>query len=263
MAIPTSGARSGPPPTPPVPPASGDRHEARDGGPSRRQARAVATRERIIEAAAADFSEVGYHGSSLARILERGHGVTKGALYFHFSSKEAMALAVVTEMEAAWRDLVTASAVRDADRDPLRRAVLLALGVQDLLAASPVVRAGERLALEGAAGPAWLTWPTRFWQETFTALFAEAQQRGDVRAEVDTAAMGGFVCDISHGAFASSLALTGLEDLATRVSTNWEVMFGYMACEAWLEGWRSDGGMASAMASHLPARASTDVAGRG
>lgn len=219
-------------------------------GPSQppRQARALATRVRILEAAAADFAAVGYHGSSLSRILERSRGVTKGALYFHFSSKEAMARAVVAEMGHAYRRVVDEEATENASVDALRRSALLACAVLDLLSrSSSIVRAGERLALEGAAGAEWLTWPTRFRQEAFTALFVEAHEAGNVRPEVDPTAMGRFVCDISHGAFAASLAMTGLADLSDRVCHNWDLMFAFMATEAWLTGWRDEGGMAATM----------------
>jgi AcrR family transcriptional regulator len=223
------------------------------GSPARpaRQARAVATRERILEAAAADFAAVGYHGSSLSRILERDPSVTKGALYFHFASKEAMALAVVEATSELYRDVVARAAVDDADLDPLRRAARLASGVQDLLHASTVGRAGVRLAGEGAVGPTWSSWPTRFWEATFAALFAEAHARGDIRGEVDPAAMGRFVTDISHGAFTTSMVTTGLADLAGRVTHNWDVMFGFMADPRWLAEWRSEGGMAAVMRRHL------------
>ncbi|MGN5376815.1 TetR family transcriptional regulator [Streptomyces lasalocidi] len=59
-----------------------------------RQERAVRTRRAVIEAAAAVFAERGYAAATIAEILERA-GVTKGALYFHFDSKEALARGVI------------------------------------------------------------------------------------------------------------------------------------------------------------------------
>lgn len=229
--------------------------------PPLRQARAVATRERILEAAAADFAAVGYHGSSLSRILERDAGVTKGALYFHFASKEAMALAVVEGMSETYRELVETASCADAHLDPLRRAARLTAGVQDLLCRSAVTRAGVRLTGEGAVGPTWSSWPTRFWEATFAGLFAEARDRGDVREGVDPVAMSRFVLDLSHGAFTTSMVTTGLVDLSSRVAHNWEVVFGYMAAPDWLAGWRDEGGMAAVMRRHLPAGGDDDGGG--
>jgi AcrR family transcriptional regulator len=60
------------------------------------QERAIRTRMAILEAAGAVFDEYGYTSTTLTMVLERAR-VTKGALYFHFQSKEALAQAVLDE----------------------------------------------------------------------------------------------------------------------------------------------------------------------
>jgi AcrR family transcriptional regulator len=55
-----------------------------------RQDRARATRECILRAAAQEFERAGFVAASLRAMLARV-GVTKGAFYFHFESKEAVA----------------------------------------------------------------------------------------------------------------------------------------------------------------------------
>ena len=60
------------------------------------QARAEATRRRIIDAAIALFSEEGYGDTGLAAIMDRAD-VSKGAFYYHFESKEALASAIIGE----------------------------------------------------------------------------------------------------------------------------------------------------------------------
>src|SRR5689334_12795925 len=65
-----------------------------------RQDRAERTRTAILDAAAAVFDERGFSGASLSDILTKA-GVTKGALYFHFSSKEELARAVIEEQFSA------------------------------------------------------------------------------------------------------------------------------------------------------------------
>lgn len=64
-----------------------------------RQERAVRTRRAILEAAASVFDERGYEAATIADILTRA-GVTKGALYFHFSSKQDLARGVLDEQFA-------------------------------------------------------------------------------------------------------------------------------------------------------------------
>lgn len=61
-----------------------------------RQERAIRTRQVILEAAGAVFDEHGYAATTISMVLERA-AVTKGALYFHFPSKESLAQAVLDE----------------------------------------------------------------------------------------------------------------------------------------------------------------------
>ena len=56
-------------------------------------------RDRLIEAATAEFAAGGYSGSTLDAIAERA-GVTKGGLYFHFAGKEELFFAVLDH----WRE---------------------------------------------------------------------------------------------------------------------------------------------------------------
>src|SRR3954454_5458288 len=140
----------------------------RGDGP--RQARPLAPRGAILAAAAEEFAAASYHEASLSRILERSK-VTKGALYFHFVSKESIALAVVDEMEVVCREIVDRAAARGLD--PLRTAAQVAREVQDAVAGT-TLRAGQRLCSEGFAGPHRPGWPFRFWEEVFLDLFARA-----------------------------------------------------------------------------------------
>jgi len=69
-------------------------------GKSRREEYSAATRQALIESATALFAERGYARTSLDEIAS-GARVTKGALYGHFSSKQALFRAVLQELEAA------------------------------------------------------------------------------------------------------------------------------------------------------------------
>ena len=63
------------------------------------QARAEATRRRILESAVDLFDELGYGETGLADVLQRA-GVSKGAFYYHFDSKEAVARAIIEDYRA-------------------------------------------------------------------------------------------------------------------------------------------------------------------
>lgn len=71
------------------------------------------TRERLLGAAFLEIYHSGYQGADLGKILLRAE-VTKGALYHHFDSKEALGYAVVDE--------VIAKVTRDKWLDPLAQA---------------------------------------------------------------------------------------------------------------------------------------------
>lgn len=60
------------------------------------QERAVRTRARVLDAAAEEFATRGYMGTTLLGVVQRT-GMTKGALYGHFSSKEDLATALIEE----------------------------------------------------------------------------------------------------------------------------------------------------------------------
>lgn len=60
------------------------------------QARAQATRRRILDSAVELFAESGYGETGLADILGRA-AVSKGAFYYHFDSKEAVAVGIIEE----------------------------------------------------------------------------------------------------------------------------------------------------------------------
>lgn len=65
------------------------------------QQRGEETRARLLDAAAAGFAEQGYDGTSVAEICDRA-GVSKGAFYHHFASKQDLFL----ELLGRWLDVL-------------------------------------------------------------------------------------------------------------------------------------------------------------
>lgn len=71
------------------------------------QARAVATKRDILDAAVELFGEHGYGGTTLNQIIRRAR-VTQGAFYYHFSSKDEVAFAIIDEIAEGTAALRTA-----------------------------------------------------------------------------------------------------------------------------------------------------------
>jgi AcrR family transcriptional regulator len=85
------------------------------GGPSRRQQHSDSTRRALVDVAEDLFAAQGYAATSLDQVVA-GARVTKGAVYHHFSGKQALFGAVFERVEGA-----AGEAVRSAlttERDP-------------------------------------------------------------------------------------------------------------------------------------------------
>ena len=63
------------------------------------QVRAQITRQRIVDAAVDVFDEIGFGSVDLNDIVDRAD-VTKGAFYYHFATKEAVAAAIIEAAES-------------------------------------------------------------------------------------------------------------------------------------------------------------------
>ncbi|WP_055589478.1 TetR/AcrR family transcriptional regulator [Streptacidiphilus griseoplanus] len=103
------------------------------------------TRERVLDAAAEEFAAQGYAATALHAVAVRA-GVTKGALYAHFSSKEELARAVVRE---GGRLPPVAGGAGPVD-DPVAELRSLVLHLTSTLQGDARTRAAYRLVAEGA-----------------------------------------------------------------------------------------------------------------
>lgn len=110
-----------------------------------KQERALRTRRALIEHAAGVFALKGFAATNLADISSSA-GMTKGALYFHFASKEALAQEVCAE--ARRRLAGAASTAHARSRSDLQTLVDLTHALAVRLRADAVIRAGVRLSSE-------------------------------------------------------------------------------------------------------------------
>jgi TetR/AcrR family transcriptional regulator, transcriptional repressor for nem operon len=73
--------------------------------------RADTTRQQLLHAAAHQFAQRAYHDVGLDDVLAEAE-LTKGAMYFHFRSKHALALAVIEDQAVQAREVVAALVAR-------------------------------------------------------------------------------------------------------------------------------------------------------
>ncbi|WP_324786254.1 ScbR family autoregulator-binding transcription factor [Streptomyces sp. H51] len=182
-----------------------------------RQERAEVTRAAILEGAARVFDAEGFHGTTLGDIVKES-GVTKGALYFHFSSKEELAQHLIDEQFSALAPM------ENLDNPGLQSAIDILHHMARLLVENVRVRAGIRLVTDQSSKTSIVSEPYTKWIEIFRKCLAEAQQRGDVKADVDCERVAAMIVGSWTGIQLSSQVLCGRKDLSERTTLMWEVL---------------------------------------
>jgi AcrR family transcriptional regulator len=181
-----------------------------------RQERAERTRNAILDAAAAVFDEFGFNGASLSDILAKA-GVTKGALYFHFSSKEDLAHALVTEQ------VILGQTLPAEVPTGIQTAIDLCHDLAHSLRTSVRVRAGIRLVIETGAfvDPA----PDAYsaWIQIVRGYMVAARDRGDLKADLDPYVIARWVIASFTGIQISSQVLARHDDIHERVTEMWRI----------------------------------------
>ncbi|AUH67239.1 MULTISPECIES: ScbR family autoregulator-binding transcription factor [Gordonia] len=177
------------------------------------QARAVETRRQIVVAAANLFSRVGYERARLNDIVGES-GLTRGAIYFHFQSKDDLAAIVVDEFQAT--SMRAVGTIAQTDTYGMRQLVMLCREMGRLLVDDPVVRAGIRLIIELHSGeapiPVYLAWI-----EAIKYFVTKAVEDGDVPPDTDAEEAAVFVTESFVGAHVLSYAVSGHDDLPARI----------------------------------------------
>jgi TetR/AcrR family transcriptional repressor of nem operon len=159
------------------------------------------TRERLLQAASREIYRVGFQSASLDSILAVA-GVTKGALYYHFESKEALGYAVVEEVIATD---VRGKWVRPLQsvKDPIRA---LIGAVQRIPVRPADVRGGCQLNnLAQEMSPLDAGFRKRLavifgaWREAVAFTLREGQTRGNVRRDVEPVEAAGLLIAMVEG----------------------------------------------------------------
>jgi AcrR family transcriptional regulator len=185
------------------------------------QDRAKATREAIIAGAAKVFEEHGYGTSSITLVAEAAQ-VTKGALYFHFKSKDELARAVLDEQHAL--AVRTGEAILAENGTALSTMIHLCGAFGTQLVNDQIFRAGIRLTLEASAFGQSVRGPYEDWIATLGRLAEQGITEGQIRPSVDPLALGRYVVASFTGVQMVSNVLTGRDDVMKRIQEMWEIL---------------------------------------
>lgn len=179
--------------------------------PTRRGTR---TRRHLIECCAGVFDRNGFTASTLNQMVD-ATGYTRGAFYFHFDSKDALAEATVADQAARWGELH--DRVRVAEPDPLR-ALLRLLSERILIARSL---------------PQTYSW----WMATVRTLLEEAEAAALLARRpqtldggpTDLDTLANYLVATWHGS--QQQAAAGRVDLAAQMHIGWRLVLAQL-CRA-------------------------------
>jgi len=198
--------------------------------PDRREgSRAEQTRAAIIEQSAAAFAEHGFHGTSLNRII-RESGLSKGAFYFHFGSKEDLALAVFRAKQAELVSRIREDAA--GAPDALAQLAALLRARARLLRDEPAFRGFLRLASDlGVVYGPGSEYARSYGVATtvFADLVERGQKEGILRADLKPWEAGEGIFAILLGADELSKMLSGGADLVERTEKLLDLIIASLA----------------------------------
>ncbi len=211
-----------------------------------RQVRSEVTRRKILDAAIDVFGEVGYAAAGWGTIIERT-GMTKGALYHHFDSKDSLASAIIEEgsetLVGAFRNVCGSSS------PAFENMIHGTFAVTTVVNSDKIARAAEQLtaALSGFNKAAADFCASLV--ELMTAEARRAMAEGDLREDLDPAVVSESVVGAMFGTrlLATAIAAKGLggdlegkagEDFVGRTGRIWDLLLGGIASEASLPYFR-------------------------
>jgi AcrR family transcriptional regulator len=200
----------------------------------------VATRAFILQTAAEAFSEDGYAETTLAELIART-GLTKGAFYFYFPSKEQLALAVLEEKQDQWLEAVRTRVLAQ----PTAIAQLRALGpaILQLHRDDHSTFSISRLARDLRRSPGTgeeIRARMQSWIDLVADILDRAKEDGELPPELDSGSLAGILI----------AATDGLKDLSDLIDPPGRSRRAYerrmsdliALIEGTIDGWKSTSG---------------------
>src|ERR1700747_240030 len=140
------------------------------------------TRERLLQAAFREVHRSGFQSAGIDTILAATN-VTKGALYYHFESKEALGYAVIEEIVAKLtRDRWMLPLQRSKDRDPIDALIGIVQAIphrpRDVKSGCPLVNLAQEMSQLDEQFRKRLETIFHAWQEGIVSVLRRGQSQG-------------------------------------------------------------------------------------
>lgn len=170
-----------------------------------RSAKAAATRDQILDAAARLIHLRGYHGTSLDDVL-RESGVGKGNFYYYFRSKEDLGFAIIDRVVDRFLERTLEPAFGDLTADPLDQVrafldrLLEAQRQRNCVGGCPMGNLASELSDVHEGFRQRLAAIFERWRVTLAATLERGRESGRLRADLDAASAAGFVVAALEGA---------------------------------------------------------------
>ncbi|SMC88030.1 ScbR family autoregulator-binding transcription factor [Lentzea albidocapillata] len=190
---------------------------------SSKREKSAHTRAKLLRAAAEVFDREGFSRSSLTAVCARAD-VSKGALYCHFRSKEALGVAIIEEQSLLWHRL--RDEVLAVESSPVQALIVMSFEFVGRLETDLTVRVSAKLLREAVFFDVAAAAQVIGWVTVVRDLLSLASERGELRPEVNVRhAAEQIVAELLGLQFVAQ-ALTGGTDLRVRLSRLWRATSG-------------------------------------
>ena len=161
------------------------------------------TRQRLLEAAYREVYRYGFQSAGIDKILAATN-VTKGALYYHFESKEALGYAIVEEIVATLpRDRWLLPLERSKDKDSIDALIDVVQAIptrpRDIKGGCPLVNLAQEMSPLDEQFRKRLQRIFQGWQEGVASALRRGQEQGTVRRDLDPEEMASFLIAMVEG----------------------------------------------------------------
>jgi AcrR family transcriptional regulator len=174
------------------------------------------TRETILDAAFQEVHRHGFQAASLSNILAKT-GLTKGALYHHFPTKDDLGLAVIDEVVREGLDAMMFAPLRESDTPfdtllDIIRHKAQRTDLENVSLGCPLNNLMQEMSPLNATFKKRLNAVLASWQAAVADALARAQKQGTVRRDVDCRAAALFIVSSWEGCVGVAKAMQSVKD---------------------------------------------------